>query len=99
MATSKNHVLKLYKTMLRESQKFSSYNYRQYALRRIRDSFRAGRSLADSTKIMEAVQKAEENLEMIKRQVVVGNLYAAEKLVIEKKAEKELASRLGIRKS
>lgn len=28
MATSKNHVLKLYKTMLRESQKFSSYNYR-----------------------------------------------------------------------
>jgi hypothetical protein len=41
-----------------------------YTLRRIRDSFRARKSLADSTKIMEAVQKAEENLEIIKRQVV-----------------------------
>ncbi|XP_033608463.1 LYR motif-containing protein 4 [Cryptotermes secundus] len=99
MATSNNHVLKLYKTMLRESQKFSSYNYRLYALRRIRDSFRAGKSLADSTKIMEAVQNAEENLEIIKRQVIVGNLYAAEKLVIEKKAEKEWASQLRITKS
>jgi hypothetical protein len=43
--------------------------FRLYALRRIRDSFRAGKTLADSTKIMEAVQKAEENLEIIKRQV------------------------------
>lgn len=32
MATSKNHVLKLYKTMLRESQKFSSYNYRLFLM-------------------------------------------------------------------
>lgn len=30
MAASRNHVLKLYKTMLRESQKFSSYNYRLF---------------------------------------------------------------------
>jgi hypothetical protein len=30
MAASKNYVLKLYKTMLRESQKFSSYNYRLF---------------------------------------------------------------------
>jgi hypothetical protein len=85
--------------MLRESQKFSSYNYRLYALRRIRDGFRASKLLTDSTKISEALQKAEENLEVIKRQVVVGRLYAAEKLVIEKKAEKELASRPGISKS
>jgi hypothetical protein len=32
MAISKNHVLKLYKTMLRESQKFSSYNYRLFIM-------------------------------------------------------------------
>ncbi|KDR15786.1 LYR motif-containing protein 4 [Zootermopsis nevadensis] len=99
MAISKNHVLKLYKTMLRESEKFSSYNYRLYALRRVRDTFKDGKSLTDSTEITEAVHKAEETLEIIKRQVVVGNLYAAEKLVIEKKAEKELTSRQGIRES
>jgi len=43
--------------------------FRLYALRRIRDGFRAGKSLTDSTKISEALQKAEENLEVIRRQV------------------------------
>jgi len=43
--------------------------FRLYAFRRIRDGFRAGKSLTDSTKISEALQKAEENLEVIKRQV------------------------------
>jgi hypothetical protein len=46
-----------------------------YALRRIRDSFRAGKSLTDSSKIMEAVQKAEENLEIIKRQVRNSSIF------------------------
>jgi hypothetical protein len=52
---------------------FSCFNivlfFRLYALRRIRDGFRADKSLTDSTKITEALQKAEENLEVIKRQV------------------------------
>jgi len=43
--------------------------FRLYALRRIRDGFRAGQLLTDSTKISEALQQAEENLEVIKRQV------------------------------
>lgn len=43
--------------------------FRLYALRRIGDGFRAGKLLTDSTKISEALQKAEENLEVIKRQV------------------------------
>jgi hypothetical protein len=43
--------------------------FRLYALRRIRDGFRAGKSLTDSTNISEALQKGEENLEVIKRQV------------------------------
>jgi hypothetical protein len=43
--------------------------FRLYALRRIRDGFRVGKSLTDSTKISEALQKAEENLEVIRRQV------------------------------
>lgn len=47
----------------------SCFFFRLYALRRIRDGFRSGKSLIDSTKIMEALQKAEENLEVIKRQV------------------------------
>jgi hypothetical protein len=44
-------------------------SFRLYALRRIRDGFRAGKSLTDPAEIMEAVQKGEDNLEVIKRQV------------------------------
>jgi hypothetical protein len=51
------------------------YYFRLYALRRIRDAFRAGKSLTDSSKITEAVQKAEENLEIIKRQVRCNDMF------------------------
>ncbi|KAJ9573695.1 hypothetical protein L9F63_008908 [Diploptera punctata] len=94
MAAPNSQALKLYKTLLRESQKFHSYNFRLYALRRIRDEFRENKSLTDSAKISEAIKKASDNLEIVKRQVVVGNLYTAEKLVIEKKAERDLSSHL-----
>lgn len=39
-------VLTLYRQLLRESAKWPNYSYRSYAQRKIRDSFRANRSLA-----------------------------------------------------
>lgn len=55
-----------------------------YALRRTRDAFRENKCLADESKIQQCIKEAKENLEMIKRQVLVGQLYQADKLVIEK---------------
>ncbi|XP_053695830.1 protein bcn92 [Sabethes cyaneus] len=81
---NKMKVLTLYKQMLRESQKFSSYNYRMYALRRIRDAFRDNKSLSDSSKIESELEYGQRNLDIIKRQVLVGQLFQADKLVIEK---------------
>ncbi|XP_039430887.1 LYR motif-containing protein 4 [Culex pipiens pallens] len=80
----KMKVLSLYKQMLRESEKFSSYNYRMYALRRIRDAFRENKSLTDATKIEGQMEYAQKNLGIIKRQALVGQLFQADKLVIEK---------------
>ncbi|CAD7077562.1 unnamed protein product [Hermetia illucens] len=77
-------VLSLYKSLLRESQKFSSYNFRMYALRKIRDEFREKKLLTDPARIKEEINFAEKNLGIIKRQVIVGNLYSTEKLIIEK---------------
>ncbi|XP_050427929.1 LYR motif-containing protein 4 [Adelges cooleyi] len=82
-STSKTAVLKMYKTMLRESSKFSFYNYRMYALRRIKDKFRENKSLRDPTEIQHNMQEANKYLEIIKRQVIVGDLYKSDKLVIE----------------
>ncbi|XP_052553559.1 LYR motif-containing protein 4 isoform X2 [Tympanuchus pallidicinctus] len=67
-ASSRAQVLRLYRALLRESQRFSGYNYRTYAIRRIRDAFRENKSIKDSAKIEELVNKAKENLEIIHRQ-------------------------------
>ncbi|XP_058060020.1 LYR motif-containing protein 4 [Anopheles bellator] len=78
-------VLSLYKQLLRESQKFDSYNYRMYAFRRIRDAFRENKALADGAKIENELSYGRKNLEIIKRQTVIGHMFQApDKLVIEK---------------
>lgn len=43
--------------------------FRTYAIRRIRDAFRENKNIKDSEKIEELVNKAKENLEVIRRQV------------------------------
>lgn len=82
-ASSRAQVLRLYRALLRESQRFSGYNQRTYAIRRIRDAFRENKNIKDSEKIDELVNKAKVNLEIIRRQVTIGQLYSTEKLVIE----------------
>ncbi|XP_060100172.1 LYR motif-containing protein 4 [Heteronotia binoei] len=82
-APTRAQVLRLYRALLRESEKFTSYGYRTYAIRRIRDAFRENKNLKDSSKIEALVNSAKSNLEMIHRQVTIGQLYSAQKLVIE----------------
>ncbi|XP_068204520.1 LYR motif-containing protein 4-like [Palaemon carinicauda] len=83
MAGGKREVLSLYKALLRESRKFSGYNYREYAMRRIKDGFREGKSLVGEEQ-QRQLQRARESLEIVKRQVVIGSLYGHPDLVIEK---------------
>ncbi|CAF0717401.1 unnamed protein product [Brachionus calyciflorus] len=80
---SRTKVLSLYKSMIKESNKFSSYNFREYAKKRIKHEFEANKQLNDQAKQAELIQKANANLNMIKRQVLVSQLYPTEKLIIE----------------
>jgi len=87
MSASSAHrslVLSLYKKLLREGSKYPAYNFRMYALRRTRDAFRTNKNLSDETAIKSCIAEASDDLETLKRQVVVGNLYKADKLIIEK---------------
>uniref|UniRef100_A0ABK9MIC2 Complex 1 LYR protein domain-containing protein n=1 Tax=Glossina morsitans morsitans TaxID=37546 RepID=A0ABK9MIC2_GLOMM len=78
-------VLSMYRELLREAEKLPTYNFRMYALRKIKDSYRANSKISDFDKIKELVGVAKYNLALINRQVIIGHLYSAEKLVIEKK--------------
>ncbi|XP_051826702.1 LYR motif-containing protein 4 [Antechinus flavipes] len=83
-ASSRAQVLDLYRVMLRESGKFTSYNYRTYAIRRIREAFRENKNVKDSAQIQVLVNKAKRNLEIIQRQTHISELYSTDKLIIEK---------------
>ena len=76
-------MLSLYKQMMKESKLFTNYNFREYALRRVRDGFKQGKTETDPAKVAELFKYAEENLESIKRQVVIGRLYQENAMVLE----------------
>jgi hypothetical protein len=60
------------------------FNYSKYAVRRTRDAFRDNKSLTDAKQIQKCIDTAKENLEVLKRQAIIGSLYQADKLIIEK---------------
>ncbi|CAN8031663.1 unnamed protein product [Ixodes persulcatus] len=84
MAASRREVLSLYKQLMRESGHFKSYNCRSHALRCVRDLFKEHKAVQDKTEINELFQEGLKNLEIIKRQVVIGNMYKSADSVIEK---------------
>ncbi|XP_072318226.1 LYR motif-containing protein 4A-like [Eucyclogobius newberryi] len=82
-APARSQAISLYKMLLRESGKFPSYNYRTYALRRVRDAFRENQTVQDPELIHSLLQEGTRNLQVLQRQVAVGQLYTSQKLVVE----------------
>ncbi|XP_037613610.1 LYR motif-containing protein 4 isoform X2 [Sebastes umbrosus] len=70
MAAARAQVISLYKVMLTESRKFPSYNYRTYALRRVRDAFRANRTVEDPKTVERLIVEGRQTLALIQRQVI-----------------------------
>uniref|UniRef100_A0A669DCI8 Complex 1 LYR protein domain-containing protein n=1 Tax=Oreochromis niloticus TaxID=8128 RepID=A0A669DCI8_ORENI len=67
-AAARSQVMSLYRTMLRESAKFPSYNYRNYALRRVRDAFKANRNVEDPKAVERLMEEGRQTLALIQRQ-------------------------------
>lgn len=88
MQNSRIPVLSLYRTLLREGSKFPNYNFREYTLRKVRDTFRQNMKETNNNKVKEFLKCAEENLETIKRQVTIGHLYGVDRIVVEKSEPK-----------
>lgn len=82
-AATRTHVIHLYRSMLRNAGRFSSYNFRDYAHRRVRDAFRANAAESDQAKIADLVRTAEYELKMLERQSLVNSMYSGDRLVIE----------------
>lgn len=55
-----------YRSLLRFSNRFAAYNFREYARRRTRDAFREHKSEEDPRRIQELMQKGLKELQIIK---------------------------------
>ena len=75
--------LSLYRSMVREAKRIVDYNFREYALRRVRVGFEQGRSLAGREELSAALKEAEEGMGIIRRTAVMGGLYPHSRSVME----------------
>ena len=80
---SRSEVLALYKLLLRQSCSFPNYMYRNYAVEKVRWSFRENKGEKDLSRISSLIAEARESLELIHRQVIIGELYKSPHLIIE----------------
>lgn len=55
-----------YRSLLRQSRQFAAYNFREYAKRRTRDSFREHQHETEERRVQELVQKGLKELQMMK---------------------------------
>lgn len=60
------------------------FNCRMYALRKIRDAFRDNKGITDESKLKQCIAEGRENLESLRRQTLISQLYQTDKLIIEK---------------
>lgn len=81
--TTLKEVLSLYKQLLQKAAKFTDYNYRTYAHRRVVDAFKANKDVADEQVIKEKYNKGIDNLAMLKRQTTISQMFTFDKLVVE----------------
>mmetsp|Transcript_11583 Transcript_11583/g.17711 ORF Transcript_11583/g.17711 Transcript_11583/m.17711 type:complete len:82 (+) Transcript_11583:188-433(+) len=80
-----NPSISLFRSLLREAKKVDNYNFRLYAIRRVKLGFQLNRSLAGNEADL-ALREGQENLDILRRQVVLGSLYPSARSVMENSA-------------
>ncbi|CAE6421897.1 unnamed protein product [Rhizoctonia solani] len=84
-APSRTQMLSLYAAMIRTSRSFSSYNFRNYFLRRTRTQFHEHLNEKDPAQIRTLYDTGLRELEVLKRCAIVNRLYEGPRLVVERK--------------
>eukprot|EP00814_Leptocylindrus_danicus_P005345 CAMPEP_0116018874 /NCGR_PEP_ID=MMETSP0321-20121206/8899_1 /TAXON_ID=163516 /ORGANISM="Leptocylindrus danicus var. danicus, Strain B650" /LENGTH=83 /DNA_ID=CAMNT_0003489333 /DNA_START=167 /DNA_END=418 /DNA_ORIENTATION=+ len=76
-------VKSLYRSLAREAKRLSDYNFRTYAIRRVKKGFELNRNLA-GLEINAAIEDGKRQLDMLKRQSTIGQMYPGATSVMEK---------------
>lgn len=98
MGVTYGPVITLYRQMIRESERFHSFLFRRYAIRRIRDAFHFNRNLSSPQEVEQALIKARAQLELLRRQTAIDNMYKTNLTVTETAKAKSNRTRAWITK-
>ena len=75
--------LTVYRQLLKNARLMKQYNYREYALRTIRNRFRENANETDSAKISELLAEAQRNNDVLQRQAQISRMYAHDSSILE----------------
>lgn len=80
---TRNEVLGLYRKFIKNSKQFSNYNFREYFLRRSRETFKQNKEIHNIEHLQKIWEQAKCNLKVLERQSIISKIYTFDKLVIE----------------
>lgn len=86
--STRQTALSLYRALLRESKQVNDYNFRSYAIRRVKAEFRKSQFMESSSEQQQgilkiALQEGQEQLDVLRRQRILGSLYPSPMSVLE----------------
>lgn len=84
MKNSYKELTKLYRKLLRTSRQFAAYNFREHAQDRIKYQFRQSlQGVKEEQDLNSLTTHWSKELEGLKRQVLINNMFQTEKLIVE----------------
>lgn len=81
---SAKSILQLYTQTLRTARSFSSYNFREYFIRRAKSSFKEIQGEKDRARVAVLYSEAAKELTSLRRSAIVNQLYGGWTLAVEK---------------
>ncbi|KAI9429201.1 hypothetical protein H4582DRAFT_1807464 [Lactarius indigo] len=81
---SAKSILQLYAQTLRTAKSFSSYNFREYFIRRTKSTFKEIQGEKDPARVSALYSEATRELTSLKRSAIVNQLYGGWTLAVEK---------------
>ena len=69
--------------MMRQAARFSDYNFRAHAKRRIADEFHFKRSLVQVQDVLVSVTRGREQLSLLQRQALMSRLYPESRSIMQ----------------
>lgn len=80
---NRNQILSLYRSLLRAAWKFHNYNFREFAKRKVNYEFHKAKGLTDAGSIQQKYDYGVDQLNILKRQVIISSLYPEEASVLD----------------